>query len=155
VLNFDKASPLCSCEYLCRASHTCFWPSIYLVCSHTLLETCRHLRRRPAASAIATPVPHKTISSWSLIVLPVTVKRTLGGQYDYQKSSGGLVSGTSGLSQDTHTPYVTVGQTLRFHQQKQVKWKQDLRESTKQSLSSWKKSLHASIAMDSQVSSPT
>ena len=33
--------------------------------------------------------------------LPVTVKCTLEGQYDYRKSSGGLVSEMSGLSQDT------------------------------------------------------
>ena len=33
--------------------------------------------------------------------LPVTVKRTVNGQYDYQKSSGGLVTGMSGLGEDT------------------------------------------------------
>jgi hypothetical protein len=57
----------------------------------------------PSPDSFGTTLTRSTQSNLILVSnrLPVTVERTVDGQYDYQKSCGGLVSGMRGLSQDT------------------------------------------------------
>ncbi|KAI5283423.1 Trehalose-6-P synthase/phosphatase complex synthase subunit [Ascosphaera acerosa] len=58
----------------------------------------------PTPSDTPTPTPTTAESSRLLLVsnrLPITIKRSDDGKYDFSMSSGGLVSGLSGLSKST------------------------------------------------------
>lgn len=58
----------------------------------------------PAADETSAPPPPPRLESRLLLVsnrLPVTIKRSPEGKYDFSMSSGGLATGLSGLSKST------------------------------------------------------